>query len=106
MDLKCRKTICKHNDKYACMAKTILIGDKTECTTYEKDAQKKVDKLQDVSKTMFESAPELSKYRHNQDCNIKCTAQCLFNKEGKCHANGITVLEGKADGICGTFIEK
>lgn len=105
MDLKCRKTICKHNDKYACNAKTILIGDKTECTTYEKDSQKKVENLQDVSKTMFEAAPELSKYRHNRDCDIKCTAKCLFNKEGKCNANGITVLEGKADGICGTFIE-
>ena len=40
MDLKCRKTICKHNNKYACMAKEILVDRCTNCDTYEKDPKK------------------------------------------------------------------
>lgn len=106
MDLKCRKTICEFNDKYSCKAKEILIGEQTECTTYQKDEDKKVENLQDISKTMFEAVPELSPYRHNKKCKINCNADCLFNKDGLCHANGITVLEGETEGICGTFIEK
>lgn len=106
MDLKCRKTTCKHNNKYACMAKTILVGKKTDCETFEKDPCKDKDDLQDVSKTMFESAPDLHPYRHNKECDINCNAECLFNKNGKCKANGITVLCGKTDGICGTYIKK
>ena len=106
MDLKCRKTVCKYNNKYACMAKEILVDSKTTCDTFEKDKDKTEEKLQDVSKTMFESAPDIHPYRHNKDCNIKCNAKCLFNNNGKCQANGISMLEGKNDGICGTFIEK
>ena len=106
MDLKCRKTICKHNNKYACMAKEILVDRCTNCDTYEKDPKKQGEHLQDVSKTMFEAAPDLHPYRHNNECKINCNAKCLFNKNGLCQANGITMLAGSKDGICGTFIEK
>ena len=64
---------------------------------------KKVEKL---SKNMFEQAPEIAPFRAKENVDIKCNAECLFNKEGICKANGITVLDGKNDGICGTFIEK
>lgn len=106
MDLKCKKTICKYNDKYACLAKEIMVGKNVDCETYKKDPDKCEAKLQDVSKTMFEVAPDLSPYRHNKDCKINCRAHCLFNKDGICHANGITVIETEDDGLCATFIEK
>ncbi len=105
MDLKCKKTTCKYNNKYSCHAKNILIGTSTECTTYEK-AIKLPDKIVDASKTMFEAAPEIEPYRHIKDVKVGCNAKiCLFNKDGRCNANGITVLEGK-EGYCGTFIKE
>ena len=103
MDLRCNKTNCTHNDRYACRANEIHVSKKTECRTYCKDCNKKVEKL---SKTMFEQAPEIAPFRAKDNVDIKCNAKCLFNKQGICKANGITVLDGKNDGICGTFIEK
>lgn len=106
MDLKCNKTCCCHNDKYCCCAKEILIGSRTDCKTFEKDSNKTPEKLQDVSKDMFESAPDIKSFKHTKDVKINCNASCIFNKDGKCNANGITVLEGSSDGICGTFVKE
>src|SRR5574344_9933 len=105
MDLRCNKTNCKHNCKYSCNASEVHIAKNTDCRTYEKDAEKNIDKLQDVSRDMFEIAPEVTEYKHNDKMCVDCHANCLFNKEGKCNANGITVLEDKENGVCGTFIE-
>lgn len=107
MDLKCKKTTCRFNHNYSCTAKDILIGKDTECTTYERSNKKSPKNLQDVSKNMFETAPEIDPYRHIRSVNINCNAKnCIFNKDGKCNANGITVLEGKTIGLCGTYIDQ
>lgn len=106
MDLRCNKTNCKHNCLYACNAKEVHIAKNTDCKTYEKDEKKSKNKLQDVSKDMFEIAPNIAEYKHNDKLDIACKANCLFNKCGKCNANGITVLNDKDEGICGTFIEE
>lgn len=104
MDLRCNKTNCKHNKCYGCKAKEVHIAKNTDCKTYDRNPEKTADKLQDVSRDMFEFAPEIASYRHDDKMNIKCNAKCLFNKNGNCNANGITVIEGKKDGKCGTFI--
>lgn len=104
MDLRCNKLDCKYNDRYACRAKDIHVSKQTECRTYEHDKDK--ENIEKISKTMFESAPEIAPFRAKEDVGVLCHANCLFNKDGKCKANGITILEGKKDGICGTFIEK
>ncbi|MGN1212713.1 MAG: hypothetical protein ACI4TZ_01605 [Christensenellales bacterium] len=106
MDLRCNKTNCKHNKCYCCTATEVHIAKNTDCRTYDKDPEKTPDKLQDVSRDMFEVAPEIAGYKHDNKMNVKCNAKCLFNKNGLCNANGITVLEHKKDGICGTFIEE
>lgn len=106
MDLRCNKTNCKHNKCYSCGASEVHIAKNTDCRTYDKDPSKTPDKLQDVSRDMFETAPEIAKYRHDNKMNIKCNAKCLFNKKGICNANGITVLENSSKGVCGTFIEE
>lgn len=106
MDLKCRKLTCKFNDRYACLAKEITVGKDASCTSYRRNAEKCKNNMQDISKTMFESAPDISPYRHNLDCKINCKADCLFNRDKRCHANGITVLENTENGMCGTYINK
>lgn len=104
MDIKCNKTVCKYNNCYCCSAGEINVARNAECKTYTKDDNK--SHLQDVSKTMFEASPEIAPFRHSKDIDISCSAHCLFNVNGVCNANGITVLEGKHIGRCGTFVEK
>lgn len=104
MDLRCNKTNCKFNDRYSCKAKEIHVSEKTSCRTYEKEPNKVCPEK--LSKIMFEQSPEIAPFRAKENVNVECHADCLFNKKGLCKANGITVLDGKKDGICGTFIEK
>lgn len=104
MDLKCKKMICKHNDGCACMSKRILVGRNCECTTFEKSDDLDEKQTQDISKNMFEVAPDLHPFRHNKNINIECNAECLFNNEGHCKANGISVMNGKNSGVCITNI--
>ena len=40
---------------------------------------------------MFNEKPKLHPYRHNKTVDIECGADCLFNHNGKCLANGIAV---------------
>lgn len=105
MDLKCKKMNCEHNDGCACMCKHIKVNKKCECDTFNpcNNADKK--QHQDISRDMFEVAPELHPFRHNKKVDISCDAHCLFNENGKCHANGISV-SNKHTAICITAIPK
>ena len=50
MDIRCRKTICKYNDRYTCRAKDILVDNKVICSTYEKGEErtKTLDEIGDI----------------------------------------------------------
>ena len=106
MDLRCNKTNCKHNCKYCCTASEVHISRDTDCRTFDKDYAKTAQKLQDVSRDMFELAPEIKNFASDRKMCVFCNAHCLFNKMGKCNANGINVLENNKKGYCGTFIEE
>ncbi len=106
MDIRCNKTNCKHNNHYACKAKEIHVAKNTDCQTYDRDFEKSSKNLQDVSKNMFEIAPEIGDFSHDDKLCVDCYANCIFNKNGKCNANGITVLENDKIGYCGTFMEE
>ena len=105
MDLKCKKTNCKYNNCYACMSRKIKVARNCECATFVRDNNIKENQRQDASRDMFETAPEIHPYRHNRDLSIECGAECLFNKNGVCRANGISVMNGKNSGVCITNIE-
>ena len=105
MDLKCKKMNCKHNDGCACMSKSIKVNRICECATFEKSENLDDKQRQDISRDMFETAPEIHPFRHNRNMSIECSADCLFNKEGKCKANGISVMNGRNSGVCMTNIE-
>ena len=106
MDLRCNKTNCKHNKNYSCTAKEVHIAKNTDCQTYDRDFEKTSANLQDVSRDMFEIAPEIESFSHNDRLKVECYAHCIFNRDGHCNANGITVLENNKKGFCGTFIEE
>ena len=71
------------------MADSIDISSKYVCHTYSEDKDKSGE---DFSKMIFsDTPPKISDYRHIADMNLICKAKCLFNKNGQCIANGITV---------------
>ena len=105
MDLKCKKMDCVHNDGCACMCKHINVNKQCECTTYNHHNSNEKKQHQDISRDMFEAAPDLHPFRHNKKVDIECSANCLFNEGNKCHANGISV-SNKQRATCITAIPK
>ncbi len=103
MDIRCRKTSCKFNDKYTCKAKAILVKKSGECNTYERGDKPAVDK----TKWIFtDTPPEYAPQRDSATIDIGCNAHCLFNQDGKCVANGITLNDLQEKPFCVTFLKK
>lgn len=103
MDIRCRKLDCKFNDATCCTRDGIKISNSTNCEHFEKDESKKGEP---ISKTMFEKKPKFAPFKHCGKFNINCSADCLFNCDGKCKANGITLLDEEKNAPCGTFFKK
>ena len=104
MDIRCRKVSCKFNDRFVCKAKDILVDDKVVCSTYENDEERK--DIQDVTKHLFEQKPNFAPQRDSKALEIKCKAKCLFNHNGLCVSNGITLNSIKEKPYCVSFLEK
>jgi hypothetical protein len=103
MIITCRKLSCIYNKGLTCGRKNLHIDRCLDCDMFKKNKKQKYD----ISKTMYEIAPEIAPYTHIKECNINCDARCIFNDKGKCMANGITINE-KKDSCpgCMTFIDK
>lgn len=100
MDLRCRKTQCEYNYKYTCKAKEVCINDKILCATYQK-----TDKSEpDTSRHIYERAPDYAPQRESKTANIYCKANCLFNNNGCCESNGITVNAIAEKPFCVSFL--
>lgn len=107
MDLKCRKLDCVNNDRYSCTKRGINISKETECKSYEKSKTLGENQKQDVSRDMFSKKPDIHPYRHNKTVDIECKAHCLFNREGKCFANGVTIQNtAPKEADCITYIKQ
>ena len=104
MDIRCRRTMCEHNKGHTCFAGLLDIGSHAICKSFEKDKQKSKEDV-DFTKNMFEVAPDYQNSRHIKNVCLKCEAKrCLFNNDGKCRANGITVVDDHERARCGSFI--
>ena len=103
MDIRCRKLLCKYNDRFTCKAKEILVDGKVVCSTYEKDENK--DNVQDVTKHLFQCLPSYAPQRDSRALKIACKADCLFNHNGKCVSNGITLNSIKEKPYCVSFLK-
>ncbi len=107
MDLKCKKLDCEYNDKFSCKAKGIDIKHNLDCCTYKKNNNLTPEQKQNVSKTMFEIAPQYHSFRHNKNIDIRCDAKnCLFNKNGDCCSNGVTIQRAEKGAYCATAIKE
>lgn len=104
MDIRCRKTSCVYNDCYTCKAKKILIKKNCECEKYQLDADKPV--VDKTRKIFSDNPPKYAPQRDSKTLKIDCRAHCLFNDNGKCVANGITLNDIKEKPLCITFLRK
>jgi hypothetical protein len=104
MDLRCRKTNCKFNKSLTCTAKSINISNKLECRQFVAGENKE---NKDFSSKIFsDNPPKVADYRDLKDVSLNCKATCLFNKNGHCLANGITVNAGTSrEPKCITFLK-
>ena len=59
MDIRCRKGLCKYNDRFTCKANKVLVDGEVVCSTYERDMEKRTKTMQ-----------------------LPCTALTLPQKEG------------------------
>ena len=97
-DLKCGLKNCIHNRAYCCAAKKISVDESADCTTYQADEAKR--------RSLFEAGDDFVTRDYSVDTFVKCEAKCVFNKDRHCYANGITVMNDKADdAMCLTFIK-
>ncbi len=103
MDIRCRKGLCKFNDKFTCKAKSILVDREVVCSTFDKDENKEV---QDVTKNLFTQEPCYAPQRDSKALEIKCKADCLFNHNGACVSNGITLNSIKEKPFCVSYLRK
>ena len=97
-DLKCALAECVHNRAYCCCAKEIQVTVGADCETFRRDEEKR--------RNLFETGEDFAKRNYSIDTKVRCDADCIFNRDRLCYANGITVLGDKAhDAICATFMK-
>lgn len=109
MDVRCRKTTCKHNKTHSCFAKSIKISEKVQCATYHVDDVKEIkkdNKATDMSKKIYkEESIKDSPHRSRKTIHLLCDADCLFNLEGICKTNGI-IVNDLGEPYCINYLKK
>lgn len=104
MDIRCRKGLCKYNDRFVCKARDILVDGKVVCSTFVKEEGKQ--NVQDVTKRLFEIQPSFAPQRDSKTLDIQCKADCQFNHNGRCVSNGITINSIKEQPFCVSFLRR
>lgn len=96
-DLKCKRMDCEYNKNCNCTVNDLKIDSDTSCGSYHKSNEAEVGEVEKVGQ------PAVRK-----DIEVDCTANCLFNKDCICEANGITVqtCSDKTCPNCCTFMPK
>ena len=60
-----------------------------------------------TSKKMFKKEQKNAPFRNRKTINIGCKADCLFNNNGVCRANGITVNDTQTEKpVCMGYLKK
>jgi len=86
------------------MAKSIEVSRETDCESYECDELKKSLIIENGN--LFEISEELVA-KNLRDVPLSCNARhCLYNRDRKCNANGISVIDEHGDAPCTTYIER
>ncbi|MCL2675641.1 MAG: DUF1540 domain-containing protein [Firmicutes bacterium] len=94
-DLKCGQKNCSFNSGYCCCAKHISVGGDTDCKSYTYNPA-----------SLFEAGSDFASADFSVDTKVECAADCLFMRDRKCIANGITVhADHGSKASCLTFIK-
>ena len=80
-DLKCKRKGCAFNKNCNCTAKEVEVTKNTSCKTFEPSKEKNENQIEKIGQ------PPIRK-----DIDVFCKADCLFNHNSTCTANGITVI--------------
>lgn len=96
-DLKCKRQGCEYNKNCNCTAKKVEVSKNTTCQTYEASDQPQQTQEEKIGQ------PPIRK-----DIRVGCHADCIFNDNETCMANGITVqtCESITGPTCCTFQPK
>ncbi len=98
-DLKCGLKSCSFNKGYCCCSKSVCVNASADCTTFAPSEEK--------SRSDFEAGSDFVRADYSVDTAVSCSADCVFNKDGVCVSNGITVMrEGNSDAACLTFTKR
>ena len=79
-DLKCKRRNCVYNKNCNCTANDVEVKNDTSCKTYEASNEAEIGEIEKIGQ------PPIRK-----DIGVGCKADCLFNQNSVCTANGITV---------------
>lgn len=94
VDLKCKCGKCEYNENCNCHARHIAIDGTTKCGTF----------IPSKNDNKTEFSDEIAQPLVRPSVEVLCSARCLFNKQGKCLANGISVnVEGRTP-ECETYL--
>lgn len=93
-DLKCKRKNCLYNKYCNCTAHRIEVAKSTKCTTYEDCGYEK------------QEHDEIPQPPSRKNTNVGCQANCIFNDNHVCKANGISVITNDFSPECCTFMPK
>lgn len=79
-DLKCKRKGCVYNKNCNCIANEVEVRKDTGCKTYAPSNEAEVGEVEKIGQ------PPIRK-----DIQVDCHADCIFNSNQECTANGITV---------------
>lgn len=79
-DLKCKRKGCVHNKNCNCTANIVEVKSDTGCKTFAPSNEAEIGEVEKVGQ------PAIRK-----DIEVACHADCIFNSNSVCTANGITV---------------
>ena len=93
IDLKCKCTTCKNNSNCNCNAQGITVTKGTICSGFRAKRVSNVEFADEIVQPLVRPSTE-----------VECYARCMFNKDGICVANGITVGDLNSNASCETFL--
>ena len=79
-DIKCKKIDCEFNKDCNCDAKNLEVSKSTECKTFKPNTPGEISHESKIGQPAF-----------RKNIIVECKANCLFNKQSQCIANGICV---------------
>ena len=96
-DIKCKRIGCEFNKNCNCTAKDLEVTKNTQCKTYKPTEEQLSNTTAKIGQPPF-----------RKNILVDCKANCLFNHNQQCSANGIYVqtLKESNEPSCCTFKPK